>query len=152
MQLYGRYDIMGNTILRISDMCTAFQDEGIAIRFLNFNRDKDYNGIYHRTQLDKVISSINPKGKRRLGTVLRNKIVKLLIIQKGKKKSFKRPVLVTAITGGQVCNLVSLWSEGGVVVDKVSDIPVDNSWRSGWAKTYNTQLQEGTRQASNVLP
>ena len=106
-------------------MCTAFQDEGIAIRFLNFNRDKDYNGIYHRTQLDKVISNINPKGKRRLGIVLRNKIVKPLIIQKAKKKSLKRPVLVTLITGAQVCSLVSFWSKGGVLVDKVSDI--DNS-------------------------
>ena len=125
MQPYGRYDIMRNTILRISDVCTAFQDEGIAIRFLNFNRDKDYNSIYHRTQLDKVISNINPKGKRRLGIVLRNKIVKPLIIQKAKKKSLKRPVLVTLITGAQVCSLVSFWSKGGVLVDKVSNI--DNS-------------------------
>jgi len=57
MQSYGRYDIMRNTILRISDVCTAFQDEGIAIRFLNFNRDKDYNGIYDTIERNWTRSS-----------------------------------------------------------------------------------------------
>jgi len=122
MKLDGRYDMMRNTILTISDVCTAFRDEGISIKFLNFKGDKDYNGIQDRGRLDEIIRGVNPKGGTRLGTVLRNKIVEPLIIQKAKEKSLERPVLVTVITDGQVCSLVSLLFKGGVVVDKMSDI------------------------------
>jgi len=113
MKLDGRYDMMRKTILKISDVCTAFRDEGISIKFLNFKEDKDYNGIRDRRRLDEVICNIHPKGGTRLGTVLRNKIIEPLIIQKAKEKSLERPVLVTIITDGQVCSLVPLWFKGG---------------------------------------
>lgn len=122
MKLDARYDVMRNTILTISDVCTAFRDQGISIKFLNFKGDKDFNGIRDRRDLDKIIKSVYPKGGTRLGTVLRNKIVEPLIIQKAKEKTLERPVLVTVITDGQVCSLISLWFKGGVVVDKTSDI------------------------------
>ncbi|PUU74221.1 hypothetical protein B9Z19DRAFT_1033548 [Tuber borchii] len=101
MKLDGRYDMMRKTILKISDVCTAFRDEGISIKFLNFKGDKDYNYIHDRERLDEVIRNIHPKGGTRLGTVLRNKIIEPLIIEKAKEKSLERPVLVTIITDGQ---------------------------------------------------
>ncbi|KAG0125119.1 hypothetical protein HOY82DRAFT_164836 [Tuber indicum] len=96
-----RYETMRKTVLKISDVCTAFRDEGISVKFLNFKGDKNYNSICDRETLDQVVSSVSPKGGTRLGTVLRNKIVGPLIIQKAKEKLLDKPVLVTIITDGQ---------------------------------------------------
>ncbi|RPB00003.1 hypothetical protein L873DRAFT_1805781 [Choiromyces venosus 120613-1] len=101
MKLDGRYEMMRKAILTISDVCTAFRDEGISVKFLNFKGDKDYNEIHDKKKLDEIIMGINPKGGTRLGTVLRNKIVEPLIIQKAREKKLVRPVLITIITDGQ---------------------------------------------------
>ncbi|PWW74840.1 hypothetical protein C7212DRAFT_206843 [Tuber magnatum] len=93
--------MMRETILKISDVCTAFRDEGISVKFINFRGDGDYNNIRDRERLDQVVSRVKPKGGTRLGTVLRNKIVEPLVIQKAKGESFERPVFVTIITDGE---------------------------------------------------
>ncbi|CUS11542.1 unnamed protein product [Tuber aestivum] len=104
MRADGRYDMMRKTVLKISDVCTGFRDEGISVKFLNFKGDGGYNEINDRKRLDQVISDVKPKGGTRLGTVLRDKIVEPLIIQKAKEKSLKRPVFVTIITDGEPSN------------------------------------------------
>jgi hypothetical protein len=102
MKLEGRYNLMKGTIHTISNVCTSFREEGISVRFLNFSGDLGYNHVRSKEELNSICSEVAPNGRSMLGTVLKNKIVEPLILEKARNQRLKRPVLVTIITDGQV--------------------------------------------------
>jgi len=81
---------------------TYLDNDGVSVRFINYKNDAGFNGL---TTVDEVISIIKIipfGGSIKLGTRHLEKVVDPLIISPVKNKTFKKPVLVTIVTDGEV--------------------------------------------------
>jgi hypothetical protein len=100
MNQENRIPALQETLRRVAEFATKLQPSGISIRFINFNRDGDFDNL---TEVDDVAakSHIDYSGNTRIGQMLQFKVVGPLL-RRANSNSLKKPVIVAIITDGEV--------------------------------------------------
>jgi Mg-chelatase subunit ChlD len=106
MGVENRYEILKNVVGRIARIARACNQDGISIRVMNCNNDGNFNGIMTEHEAQTNLDSVGLSGGTPLGTVLLNKVINPMILEKAKTGELKRPVLVFVVTDGEVCPLL----------------------------------------------
>jgi len=111
-----RIDAMIDVSRRITEIATHLvpDDEGVEIRFLNSNNKehdlyKKYGKVKTTDAAAKMVAEANYSGGTKLGTILRDVILKPYVyeyLEKG--HTLERPLLISIITDGCVCTLHTL--------------------------------------------
>jgi hypothetical protein len=106
MNLENRIPALRETLKRVAEFATKLEPSGISIRFINFNRDGDFDNL---TDVNEIMekSRVDYSGNTRIGQVLQFKVVGPLL-RKANSNSLKKPVIVAIITDGEV-RLLALW-------------------------------------------
>lgn len=99
----GRMPALQDMLQRVAKFTTVLNPDGISVRLLNYVGDENGQFDRLRTVEDiKKLANVNCSGDTRLGEILNRKIVKPMILDKAKKGTFKKPVIVVIITDGEV--------------------------------------------------
>lgn len=85
---------------RIIPLATRLNENGVKLRFINFNGDANMDAI-KEDQVDAILNGISPCGGTMIGAALDRKVVQPLITNLGVVASLN-PMLVTIITDGEV--------------------------------------------------
>ena len=99
--------VLSDTLQQATSVATILEPSGIYVRFLKYSRDKD-GGFDHMTDGTRIARKVGEVYKEendedaKLGTVLQEKVVQPLVIDKIDKGEFKKPVLVYIIMDGNV--------------------------------------------------
>jgi len=101
MRVEKRYEILKNVVGRIARIARACNQDGISIRVMNCNNDENFNGIMTEHEAQTNLDSVGLSGGTPLGTVLLNKVIRPMILEKAKAGELKRPVLVFVVTDGE---------------------------------------------------
>ena len=93
-----------DTLRRVAKFATILQPKGISVRFLNHNEGirKDFDDLKNADDIGMKVAQVPFYGNTRLGTVLRDKIVQPMVVQKAAAGQLDKPVFVIIITDGQV--------------------------------------------------
>lgn len=97
-----------DTLERVATFATILSPDGISLRLLNYNEDEKGNFDHLTTVKDiaKRLEKIQCVGDTKLGTILEQKIIKPMILDKVRKGTLKKPVIVVIITDGEVTFLL----------------------------------------------
>jgi len=92
------------TLKRVAKFATVLSEDGISIRFLNYDGDNnsEFDNLAKVKDIDKKFARIQCVGSTKLGTILNNKIVEPMILSKAREKTLRKPVIVVIITDGEV--------------------------------------------------
>ncbi|KAH8819880.1 hypothetical protein F5884DRAFT_892858 [Xylogone sp. PMI_703] len=100
MKKGSRIKTLEETCIHIAQIATLLQPEGISLRFLNSQSDQDLNLLTKEDDIRRKMKKVTYYGPTQLGTVLRQKIVQPLIIDKIISRQLKRPIITVVITDG----------------------------------------------------
>ncbi|GAA5855444.1 hypothetical protein JCM9279_005479 [Rhodotorula babjevae] len=95
----SRIDDAKLVISRVAEAASAFDDDGIQVRFLNSRIDG--NGLRSEADALALVGQIRFSGMTPLGTSFDQKIIQPLILGPARAGQLKKPVLVIAVTDGQ---------------------------------------------------
>ena len=92
------------TLKRVATFATVLSEDGISIRFLNYEKDKnsEFDNLTRVSDIDETFARIQCVGDTKLGTILNTKIVEPMILSKAREKTLRKPVIVVIITDGEV--------------------------------------------------
>jgi hypothetical protein len=90
-----RVDDLKMIIRMVSDICTAFDDDGIIVRFINSSAEG--NGISTAGDVEQLISKVDFSGGTMIGTQLERKLIQPF----ASTKQMKKPILILTITDGE---------------------------------------------------
>lgn len=96
-----RYETLKIVVRRIARIAAAYNLSGIKIRSLNSTNDSGFNGIITEDQVVTCLDTIQLQRGTRLGTMLFEKVVNPLIVQRAKRGELIRPVVVSVVTDGK---------------------------------------------------
>ncbi|KAK6526950.1 hypothetical protein TWF281_010146 [Arthrobotrys megalospora] len=91
------------TLGRISELATIIEPSGISVRFLNYeNDDMGWDNLISREFIENQWGAVEDDwgGITQLGKKVDEKIIQPMVIQKMRKGTFKKPLIVVAITDG----------------------------------------------------
>src|SRR5947207_14592171 len=94
----NRISALRETIKSVSEFATYLEPSGISIRFLNSERDGNFNNLADVNDIMQKVQMIKYNGITRLGQLLEAKIVGPMIIEKAETSALKTPVIVLVIT------------------------------------------------------
>jgi Mg-chelatase subunit ChlD len=97
MALDGRIDELHVVTEKIVSVATRFDQDGIAICFLNDSRVREVKSV---TEVSDIIRSTRFSGSTPIGCGLKNKIVAPFVVSKANSGQLHKPVLVIVITDG----------------------------------------------------
>ncbi|KAF3081128.1 hypothetical protein TWF102_001664 [Orbilia oligospora] len=103
-KMEDRVTPLKDTLGRISEMATIIEPSGVSLRFLNYENDwcgwdnmKSRDVIYRRfVEVEDIWG-----GWTQLGTVLDQKIIQPMVMDKVRNGTFVKPLIVVVITDGQ---------------------------------------------------
>ncbi|GAA5900751.1 hypothetical protein JCM8208_004602 [Rhodotorula glutinis] len=95
----SRIDDAKLVIARVAEAASAFDDDGIQVRFLNSRVEG--NGLRSEADALALVGQIRFSGMTPLGTSFDQKIIQPLILGPARAGQLKKPVLVIAVTDGQ---------------------------------------------------
>jgi len=102
MNIGNRIPALQQTIKCVSEIATILEPSGMSIRFLNSTQDGNFNNLTNVNDIMQKVQMVDYNGYTLLGTQLRDKIVNPMIIQRAENNTLKKPVIVAAITDGEV--------------------------------------------------
>lgn len=85
-------------VSRVAQACSAFDDDGIQVRFMNSRVEG--NGIKTEQEATSLISQIRFSGLTPLGTALDQKVLQPLLLGPARNNQLKKPLLIIAVTDG----------------------------------------------------
>ncbi|KAH7424577.1 hypothetical protein KP509_11G014200 [Ceratopteris richardii] len=95
-----RIDDLKFILSKVADIATLFDDDGIAVRFINSNVTGD--GICNAADVEKLLSRVRFSGNTPLGTNFDRKVIQPLILEKARSNvPMAKPVLAILITDGE---------------------------------------------------
>ena len=94
-----RIDILEKFLKRITTIGSHFDDDGIAVRFLNSSNEHD---SVQEEDITEILRGVRFYGATRLGTALFEKVLQKLVLSPARARRLNKPVLVTIITDGKV--------------------------------------------------
>ncbi len=100
-----RREALTATIQRVAEIATLLSPDGISVRFLHEDPDnpnEQSDNLKTMIQIKYRVGGIVWIGGTPLGSVLNNKVVEPMILQKARTDQLKKPVIVVVITDGQV--------------------------------------------------
>ncbi|KAF7790149.1 hypothetical protein EIP86_001101 [Pleurotus ostreatoroseus] len=104
MAVHNRFDSQRELVKRIARIATRIVPDtyGVELRFINATLPATSCAL-SAAQVDQVVAAVRPSSGSKLGTGLRNKILKPLVydVLADPARRFERPLLVTVITDGQ---------------------------------------------------
>ncbi|GAA5940687.1 hypothetical protein JCM3775_004763, partial [Rhodotorula graminis] len=95
----SRIDDAKLIVSRVAEAASAFDDDGIQVRFLNSRIEG--NGLRSEADALGLVGQIRFSGMTPLGTSFDQKIIQPLILGPARANQLKKPVLVIAVTDGQ---------------------------------------------------
>jgi hypothetical protein len=97
-----RISDLGLIMTRVTSIATVFDDDGISIRFMNGNYDRNLcDNIKSEQQVGNLMSKVQYKGLTPIGTELRKKVIDGLIVPQLRSNSYTKPHLIIVVTDGQ---------------------------------------------------
>ncbi|KAK6508350.1 hypothetical protein TWF506_010444 [Arthrobotrys conoides] len=97
---------MKDTLGRISEIATIIEPSGISLRFLNHDDESgDWDNMKSREVIYDRFAKVEEDwgGWTPLGTILDQKIIQPMVIDKMRSEKFVKPLIVVVITDGQPC-------------------------------------------------
>ncbi|POY72843.1 hypothetical protein BMF94_4098 [Rhodotorula taiwanensis] len=85
-------------VSRVAQACSAFDDDGIQVRFMNSRTEG--NGIKTEQEAVALVSQIRFSGLTPLGTALDQKVLQPLLLGPARSNALKKPLLIIAVTDG----------------------------------------------------
>ena len=83
-------------------MATGLSKGGISLRFINYQKDSEFDNLSRLEDIERSLSEANPpRGLTPIGTRLLEKIIEP-ILEKAEEGILSRPVMVFIITDGEV--------------------------------------------------
>ena len=104
MEQEDRMLALEETLKRVATFATVLSEDGISIRFLNYDDDKnsEFDNLTIVSDIEEKFARIQCVGDTKLGTILNAKIVEPMILSKAREKTLRKPVIVVIITDGDV--------------------------------------------------
>ncbi|KAF2184563.1 hypothetical protein K469DRAFT_666366 [Zopfia rhizophila CBS 207.26] len=106
MQEEDRIPALRDTLGRVTAIATVLSPDGISVRTLNSSQDVcgGWDNLKTVEDVNNRMDSVSYRGDTRLGTILRDKILDPMVLNKAKSGSLKKPVIVVIITDGKANN------------------------------------------------
>ncbi|OAL37057.1 hypothetical protein AYO20_03534 [Fonsecaea nubica] len=101
MKKENRIPALRNTLKRVAEIATLFEDTGISIRFLNYTRDSWLDDLRQPDDIVQKVERVRWRGITQLGNKLHDKIIRPMIVEKVKRGTFDTPLIVVIITDGE---------------------------------------------------
>ncbi|OCL09002.1 hypothetical protein AOQ84DRAFT_272414, partial [Glonium stellatum] len=103
MEQENRMLALGETLKRVAAFATILSDYGISVRFLNYDEDcnGEFDNLTKLRDIEKKLGRVPCGGDTRLGTVLKDKILKPMVLSKARRDMLKKPIIVVIITDGE---------------------------------------------------
>lgn len=95
----SRIDDLKLIINRVAFAAGLFDDDGIAVRFMNSTQVAD--GIRNPQQVEQLIGQTRFQGLTPMGRELQNKVLGPMVLGPARSGQLRKPVLVIIITDGQ---------------------------------------------------
>ncbi|KAK7698025.1 hypothetical protein SLS64_012903 [Diaporthe eres] len=90
---------MMRVLNRAAYAATLFDPDGVTVRFINSTAQGD--NIRNEADVNRLIESVDFRGRTPIGTELRRKILEPLVLQRARQGQMQVPVLIIAITDGE---------------------------------------------------
>lgn len=90
---------MMRVLNRAAYAATLFDPDGVTVRFINSTAQGD--NIRNEADVNRLIESVDFRGRTAIGTELRRKILEPLVLQRARQGQMQVPVLIIAITDGE---------------------------------------------------
>ncbi|KZF26662.1 hypothetical protein L228DRAFT_16400 [Xylona heveae TC161] len=105
----SRIDDLKLILNRVAYAATLFDQDGVTVRFMNHNLvddprappERTGNNIRTEEEVERLVSGVHFKGLTPMGTSLRDKILRPLVLAKAETGQLTKPVLIITITDGQ---------------------------------------------------
>ena len=99
-----RMSALKDTLERVAAFATILSTAGIFIRLLNCDKDEngDFDNLRTVESVAQRLKDVTCSRGSKLGTILEEKIVKPMILDKVAAGTFKKPIIVVIITDGEV--------------------------------------------------
>lgn len=110
MQKEERWATLKTVVRRIARISSAYNPQGIKIRFINSNNDAGFNGVVIEDQVETCLDAVTIARGTMIGTRLFEKVVLREIVEKAKRGELTKPVVVSVVTDGEVRFLESSWT------------------------------------------
>ncbi|BGP27336.1 hypothetical protein Rt10032_c22g6623 [Rhodotorula toruloides] len=94
----SRIDDAKLIISRVAQACSAFDDDGIQVRFMNSRIEG--NNIRTEQEANALVNQIKFSGLTPLGTALDSKVLQPLVLGPARAGQLHKPILVIAVTDG----------------------------------------------------
>ncbi|BGP53884.1 hypothetical protein JCM8202_006077 [Rhodotorula sphaerocarpa] len=94
----SRIDDAKLIVSRVAQACSAFDDDGIQVRFMNSRTEG--NGIKTEQEAVSLVSQIRFSGLTPLGTALDQKVLQPLLLNPARSNQLQKPLLIIAVTDG----------------------------------------------------
>jgi hypothetical protein len=97
-----RIQDLGLIMSRVTSIATVFDDDGISIRFMNGNYDRNLcDNIKSEQQVGSLMSQVQYKGLTPIGTELKRKVIDGIVTPLLRSNQFNKPHLIIVVTDGQ---------------------------------------------------
>lgn len=90
---------MMRVLSRAAAAATLFDPDGVTVRFINSTAQGD--NIRNEADVNRLIESVDFRGRTPIGTELRRKILEPLVLQRARQGQMQVPVLIITITDGE---------------------------------------------------
>ncbi|KAH8744270.1 hypothetical protein F5883DRAFT_29282 [Diaporthe sp. PMI_573] len=90
---------MMRVLSRAAAAATLFDPDGVTVRFINSNAQGD--NIRSEDDVNRLIESVDFRGRTPIGTELRRKILEPLVLSRARQGQMQVPVLIITITDGE---------------------------------------------------
>ncbi|KAF8241855.1 hypothetical protein K440DRAFT_468873, partial [Wilcoxina mikolae CBS 423.85] len=101
MQKEERWATLKTVVRRIARISSAYNPQGIKIRFINSSNDTGFNGVVTEEQVETCLDAVTMARGTMIGTRLFEKVVLREIVEKAKRGELTKPVVVSVVTDGE---------------------------------------------------
>ncbi|KAF8542757.1 hypothetical protein BDD12DRAFT_333422 [Trichophaea hybrida] len=101
MQKEERWATLKTVVRRIARISSAYNPQGIKIRFINSSNDAGFNGVVTEDQVETCLDAVTMARGTMIGTKLFEKVVLREIVEKAKRGELTKPVVVSVVTDGE---------------------------------------------------
>ncbi|KAJ6256898.1 hypothetical protein Dda_7781 [Drechslerella dactyloides] len=100
MQIGERIPTLLKTLQGVADWATKLEPTGISLRFLNYQRDGNFDNLTTLDQIKDACHAVQPDGGTELCKALQRKILNRRILEK-ERIGLEKPLIVAIITDGE---------------------------------------------------